>query len=98
MNDSIDHPYVLVTTAHRGVFAGELIDDQGKAQVTLRNARNCIYWASTVGGFLGLAKAGPNSDCRIGSPADAITLYDITSCAPCSGEAAKAWKDARVHA
>lgn len=51
--------YVMVTTEHRGVFAGYTSDTSGDI-IALRAARNCIYWSSDVKGFLGLASGGPS--------------------------------------
>lgn len=88
---------VLVTTAHRGVFFGNLIGKGAKEELTLKNARNCIYWASDCGGFLGLASNGPTKDCRIGALVSEITLYDITSVTPVTDKSAKAWLDAKTY-
>ena len=86
---------VLVTTNYRGVFFG-FMDDGGKLpkEVTLKNVRNCIYWSSDCGGFLGLAANGPNKECRIGTKVPELTLYDITSVSPVTDKAAKAWEKA----
>lgn len=85
---------VLVTTAHRGVFAG-LVDDDFAADpkpdtVTLQQARMAIYFGTTKG-VLELADTGPTSNSRIGAPAD-ITLYDITSVADITDKAWLAWQ------
>ena len=87
------HRAVLVTTAHRGVFFGYVAKDDGKI-VTLKNARNCIYWTKAIGGFLGLASLGPNASCRIGVRADGLKLYDVTSVSDCTQAAVKAWEEA----
>lgn len=86
---------VLITTAHRGVFFGyttkegvEIVESQ---IVSLKRARNCIYWSSDVRGFEGLASSGPNKKCRVGPPAD-ISLNAVTSCVEVSDEAVKAWE------
>lgn len=42
--------YVLVTTAHRGVFAGWTTDIDGET-IRLRDARLCVYWSADVRGF-----------------------------------------------
>lgn len=97
MSDKAPVKPVLVTTEFRGVFFGHLKDDASPNQITLTGARNCIYWASSVGGFMGLAANGPNRDCRIGARVDEITLYKITSVTPVSDAAAKAWEDAKVY-
>lgn len=82
---------VLVTTAHRGVFFGELISEKDK-QVTLANARCAIYWATT-GGFFELASIGPNAKSKIGSVAPEVLLHDVTAVVACSEQAIKAWKE-----
>lgn len=81
--------YVLVTTSHRGVFAGYAIDTNNKT-INLRQARNCLYWPASVGGFVGLASGGPNSQTKIGPVCDMV-LHDVTAVLKCSPEAEKAW-------
>ena len=84
---------VLVTTEFRGVFYGEVKNDKElPAEITLKNAKNCIYWSPDVRGFLGLASKGPTSGCKIGATINEITLYKITSVTPVSEEASEAWK------
>lgn len=85
--------YVLVTTEFRGVFAGELVEQKDR-MVTLKNARNCIYWSSDVGGFLGLAQKGPSKGCTIGTVAPKVDLFEVTSISDCTDEARKAWETA----
>ena len=83
---------VLVTTAHRGVFFGYATDTTGET-ITLKNARNCIYWSASVKGFLGLAATGPDANCKIGPRAD-LVLRAITSVAEVTADAVKAWEAA----
>ena len=83
---------VLVTTSYRGVFFGYATDTSGET-IKLRAARNCVYWAASNKGFLGLCGKGPNKDCRIGPPAD-IELRGITCVAEVSPGAADAWEAA----
>jgi len=86
---------VLVTTEFRGVFFGYIADDsKAPAEIKLTQARNCIYWAASVGGFLGLAAKGPNADCRIGVEVPETTLYKITSVTPLTPAAVEAWTKA----
>ncbi len=61
--------FVLVTTAHRGVFAGYAKDTAGKT-IKLRAGRCCVYWPVGQKGFLGLASTGPISGAKIGPAAD----------------------------
>jgi hypothetical protein len=84
---------VVVTTSHRGVFFGNAEDTTG-ATIRLTNARNCISWAASIGGVLGLAATGPDRNCRIGATAPGITLRDITCVMECSPQAARAWTEA----
>lgn len=86
---------VLITTEFRGVFFGYIKDESKLPQeVTLNSAKNCIYWSSGCGGFLGLAANGPTKDCRIGKRVPELTLYKITSVTPVEESAAKAWEAA----
>ena len=85
---------VLVTTEYGGVFFGYAIHTDGEA-IHLRRCRNCIFWDSTVGGFLGLASVGPNAHCRIGAQAD-FTVRKVTGVAECTPQAVDAWERAAV--
>lgn len=86
---------VLVTTEFRGVFFGFVKNDKKlPEEITLTNARNCIYWSASCGGFLGLASGGPNKDCKIGSQVPELTLYKITSITPVTDKAVEAWTKA----
>ena len=94
----VNHPnrtkekFVLVTTAHRGVFAGYATDTSGNT-IKLRAARNCIYWPTSTKGFLGLASDGPKDGAKIGPAAD-IEIRDITCVAEVTPEAEAAWQKA----
>ncbi len=83
--------YVLITTEHRGVFAGFANDTDGDV-IKLREGRNCIYWSASMKGFLGLASSGPDSSCKIGPAAD-IELRKITSVVEVTPEAQAKWQD-----
>ena len=54
-NGTTERP-VLVTTQHRGVFFGfaDPAELDCKSKIHLTRVRNCIFWHSSVGGFLGL--------------------------------------------
>lgn len=81
---------VLVTTVHRGVFYGRLVEQVGD-KVTLEKARCAIRWG-TEHGFLQLASDGPGSGSKIGSQADRIELYGVTSIADVSRAAQIKWE------
>lgn len=83
---------VLVTTAHRGVFAGLIDDDADLTQTTLRltQARMAIYWGTTKG-VMELADTGPTASSKISAPADIPVLHDVTAVFLISDEAWRAW-------
>lgn len=87
---------VLVTTEFRGVFFGYAEDTSGDP-ITLTNARNCIYWPSSNGGFGGLASEGPAEGARIGARIDKIELRKITSVAEVTERGTQAWELAGVY-
>ncbi len=87
---------VLVTTEFRGVFFGYLKSRDGTSAI-LTNARNCIYWSATTGGFGGLAAVGPQNGSRIGARIPAIELLKVTSIADCAPAAVEAWEAANVY-
>lgn len=83
---------VLVTTAHRGVFAGEIPDDQditAKA-MPLKGARMAIYWGTTKG-VMQLCATGPTTSSKISAPADIPMLHDITAIFAITPEAWEKW-------
>ena len=83
---------VLVTTAHRGVFAGEIpaSQDIGATAMPLINARMAIYWGTTKG-VMELAHTGPTSSSKISAPADIPMLRDITAIFAITPEAWAKW-------
>lgn len=83
--------FLLVTTAHRGVFAGYGEPTTNKT-IRLTEARMCVYWSADMRGVLGLASCGPSKECRIGFAVPVITLQDVTSVTEISPEAEAAWK------
>ena len=85
---------LLVTTVHRGVFFGYGDGAVKSKTITIKNARNCLYWSADVKGFLGLAATGPSDGCKIGPRAPSLTLTDVTSVSEVSPEAADKWERA----
>ena len=83
---------VLVTTAHRGVFAGQIDDDQdiNAATMPLKNARMAIYWGTT-NGILELAETGPTEKSKISAKADIPSLRDITAVFDITDKAWEKW-------
>jgi hypothetical protein len=87
---------VLITTAHKGVFAGLINADQDLTarSMPLRNARMAIYWGTTRG-VMELAHTGPNSGSKISAPADIAMLNDITAVFDITPDAWREWRDAK---
>lgn len=85
----------LVTTQHRGVFAGEIDDDQDLAvkAMPLKGARMAIRFGTTKG-LLELAETGPTGQSRISAPADIPMLHDITAVFSITDEAWAKWQAA----
>jgi hypothetical protein len=94
MNTTTDIP-VLVTTQHRGVFAGLVPADHDMAQKAfpLKAAKMAIYWGTTKG-VMQLAHTGPTSSSKISAPADIPMLHDITAVFRITDEAWEAWSKA----
>jgi hypothetical protein len=82
--------FLIVTTAHKGVFAGYGNPTTNKT-IRLTDARMCVYWSADVKGVVGLASNGPTSSCKIGPAAPAITLQDVTAVIEGSKKAEDAW-------
>jgi hypothetical protein len=96
MENTTSRRPVLVTTEYRGVFFGYVEDTSGD-NVTLYNARNCIYWPSANGGFIGLASEGPAKGARIGATVEKIELRKITSVSEVAKDAAAKWEAFDVY-
>lgn len=87
---------VLVTTEYRGVFFGYAADTTGDT-IHLEAARNCLYWPSENGGFLGLAAEGPAKGARIGARANRLDLRKITAVVEVTPAAVEKWEAANVY-
>lgn len=85
----------LITTKHRGVFAGEIAETQDLAATAmpLANARMAIRFGTT-GGVMELANTGPTGVSKIGAPADIAMLHDITGVFAITDEAWDKWQAA----
>lgn len=83
--------HVIVTTAHRGVFYGRLVEDTGE-NVTLEDARNVLVWSKATRGFLGLAQRGPQEGSRVGPKVPRLVIRGVTAMALCTPEAVQQWE------
>lgn len=86
---------VLITTEHRGVFAGLIEDDQdiNARSMPLKEAKMAIYWGTT-NGVMELAQSGPTDKSRISLPADILALHDITAVFSITPSAWEKWLEA----
>lgn len=86
---------VLITTAHRGVFAGLIPDDQDLTvkAMPLKAAKMAIYWGTTKG-VMELAESGPTKTSKISAAADIPMLHDITAIFAITPTAWAAWEKA----
>lgn len=83
--------YVVVTTEYRGVFFGELIEENGKT-VKLKDCQMCTYWSKGCHGVFGLAVKGPLTGSKIGPKVPVQTLRAVTSITQCTAEAIERWQ------
>jgi hypothetical protein len=86
--------FVVVTTEHRGVFAG-FLNGTSKATdrtVVLSDAQMAVYWSADVGGVLGLASSGPSKGCRISPAVPKLALQGVTAVLDATEDAVKAWQ------
>ena len=84
---------VLVTTEHRGVFAGQIDDNQdiNAKTMPLKNARMAIRWGTTKG-LLQLCETGPTDKSKISTVADIPALHDITAVMAITDKAWDKWQ------
>lgn len=84
---------VVVTTENRGVFFGYVIDQKKvPSEITLKDARMCVYWSAATKGVLGLASTGPANGCKITSSVPEMVAYKVTAVLKCSPEAVEVWE------
>ncbi len=86
---------VIITTEHRGVFAGLIPADQDlmARSMPLKSAKMAIYWGTTKG-LMELCQTGPTSSSKISAQADIPMLHAITGVFDISPEAWAKWEKA----
>lgn len=86
---------VILTTEHRGVFAGLIADDQDLSakSMPLMSAKMAIYWGTSKG-VMELALTGPTTSSKISAAADIPMLHAITAVFAISPEAWSKWEKA----
>lgn len=84
--------HLLVTTVHKGVFAGWGKPKLGLGDtITLTQTKMCIYWSAGCKGVLGLAVVGPIPGCKISPAVESIILTGVTSVSELSQAASIQW-------
>lgn len=83
--------WVMVTTKHRGVFMGELLEEKGSS-VLLAECRMCVSWNQATRGVVSLAHNGPGDGCRVTFAAPQARLRDITAIFDCTEAATEKWR------
>lgn len=83
---------VMVTTEFRGVFFGYMTEAPVDGTVTIKRARNCVYWSQDVRGFMGLASDGPSNNCKVGPAVPSLTLNKVTAIVEVSAKAQNKWE------
>jgi hypothetical protein len=87
---------VVIWTDKRGVIFGYTSDVHARP-ITLRNARMCLYWHSSVGGVFGLCDIGPNKESKISAVLPSATFEGVTGVSEVTEAAEKAWNAAKVQ-
>lgn len=83
--------FVMVTTAHKGVFGGILVSQDGDT-VRLKEPRMCVYWSRDVRGVVGLAANGPTASCKVTAACLDADIKSVTGVFLCTDDAAEAWR------
>lgn len=86
---------VLITTEHRGVFAGLIPEGQDLTAraMPLKSAKMAIYWGTTKG-VMELCDSGPTTKSKISAVADIPMLHNITAVFAISPDAWAKWEKA----
>ena len=84
---------VLIGTELRNLWFG-YADDYSGDTVTLRRARQVVYWSADVRGAGGLCVTGPSQKCRIGPAVDTVEVRRVTTVGLVSERAVEAFEAA----
>jgi hypothetical protein len=84
---------VLVGTELSNLWFGYTADYSGDT-ITLREARQVIYWSADVRGAGGLCVTGPSANCRIGPAVSTVEVRRVTTVGLVSERAVAAFEAA----
>ena len=88
---------VIVTTAHRDVWAGETNEDAEDGTIVLTQARHVFSWDAETGGLGGLAARGPGPKSRLSEPVTRARIRDVVTVLDCTPEATERIRSAGWH-
>jgi hypothetical protein len=89
-------PYVMVRTYSAGVFAGELLSQEGQT-VVLKNARRIWYWKGAAS-LSQLAMEGTScpNECKFPCEVDKVELFQVIEILYVTEKARKSIKEVPV--
>lgn len=94
-----ERKYIIVRDDRAGVFAGELVERNGR-EITLANARRIWYWAGAASlSQLAMSGTSKPDKCKFPEVVSRVTLHcviedmDVTSVARQSIEGVPVWKE-----
>jgi len=93
-----DDNYCIVRTYSAGVFAGNVVERDGK-EGTLINARRLWYWSGAASlSQLAMEGTCDPDNCKFPRPVSEVTLTEIIEVLPCTKKAEKSIKEVKVWA
>jgi hypothetical protein len=97
-NPEILKDYCVVRCAAAGVFAGNVVSENGQ-EVTIKNARRLWYW-SGASSLSQLAMEGTTKpqDCKFPCEVTEVRLKDVIEILPCSEQAYNSIKSVKIWA
>jgi hypothetical protein len=85
--------YVVYASDSRPwVVCAGVLEKQDASGVTLRDARQAVYFTAPRGGLFGLATHGPQPGSRISGAAERVELGPKVALLDCTAEARAAWE------
>lgn len=82
---------IVVATREKSIFFGYFVSRDGVTRLTLRGARQCVYYSRETHGYAGLAARGPMHGSRIG-PAVEIEIGNVVHIIRASESAVRQWE------
>ena len=96
LQEKAEGNYCIVRTYSAGVFAGNVVERNGK-EGKLKNARRIWYWSGAAS-LSQLAMEGTSDpfNCKFPCPVDEIELTEIIEVIPCTKQAEKSIKGVKI--